>query len=44
MMIAGEEAPAARLALQLSHSRFRAVVWAEREDELGWLSLQNGAR
>lgn len=29
--------------LGLSHSRFGAVVWAEREDELSWLHVHNGA-
>ena len=29
--------------LGLSHSRYGAVVWAEREDELSWLTVHNGA-
>lgn len=29
--------------LQLSHSRFGAVVWSERKDLLSWLTVHNGA-
>jgi transposase len=29
--------------LVLSHSRMEAIVWAEREDELAWLTVHNGA-
>lgn len=29
--------------LQLSFSRFGAVVWAEREDQVSWLAVHNGA-
>jgi transposase len=27
----------------LSHSRMEAIVWSEREDELSWLDVHNGA-
>jgi transposase len=30
-----------KIAADLSHSRFDPVVWAEREDELSWLSVHN---
>jgi len=42
MRIAGEERPLHAFHLQLSHSRFDAVVCAERADELSWLSVHNG--
>lgn len=42
VMIAGEIRPMHAFHLQLSHSRFEAVVWAEREDELSWLTVHNG--
>jgi transposase len=29
--------------LVLSHSRFEAIVWSERTDELAWLSVHNAA-
>jgi len=29
--------------LALSHSRMEAVVWSERQDQLAWLSVHNGA-
>jgi transposase len=29
--------------LVLSHSRMEAIVWAQRQDELAWLSVHNGA-
>lgn len=41
--IAGEVRPMHAFHLKLSHSRFDPVVWAEREDELSWLSVHNGA-
>jgi hypothetical protein len=42
VMIAGEVRPLHAFHLQPSHSRFEAVVWAEREDELSWLTVHNG--
>jgi transposase len=29
--------------LVLSHSRMEAIVWAQRQDELAWLTVHNGA-
>jgi transposase len=29
--------------LVLAHSRMEAIVWAERQDELAWLAVHNGA-
>jgi transposase len=29
--------------LQLSHSRYAAVVWSERKDQLSWQTVHNGA-
>jgi transposase len=42
LKIGGRERPMHAFHLKLSHSRFDAVVWAEREDELSWLSVHNG--
>jgi hypothetical protein len=41
--IAGELRPLHAFHLQLSHSRFGAIVWAEREDLVSWLSVHNGS-
>jgi transposase len=41
--IGGERVALSAFHLVLSHSRFEAVVWSLRTDELGWLSVHNGA-
>jgi len=41
--VRGEERRLHAFHLGLSHSRYGAVVWSEREDELSWLAAHNGA-
>lgn len=43
VLIRGVRQPLHAFHLQLSYSRFGAVVWAEREDLVGWLAVHNGA-
>jgi transposase len=41
--VAGEARDLFAFHLVLSHSRYEAVVWSERTDELAWLSVHNAA-
>lgn len=43
MRIAGDTVPLHAFHLVLSHSRAEAVVWSERADQLGWLTVHNAA-
>jgi transposase len=41
--IGGERRDLFAFHLVLSHSRMEAIVWSERQDELAWLAVHNGA-
>jgi transposase len=43
LVIGGIEVELHAFHLVLSHSRHEAVVWSERQDELAWLAVHNGA-
>jgi transposase len=43
LVVGGEERELHAFHLVLSHSRYEAVVWSERQDELAWITVHNGA-
>jgi transposase len=43
VVVGEEELDLFAFHLVLSHSRYEAIVWSERTDELAWLSVHNGA-
>jgi transposase len=43
VVIGGERVDLSAFHLALSHSRYEAVVWSLRQDELAWLSVHNAA-
>jgi transposase len=43
LVVAGAPRDLFAFQLVLSHSRFEAIVWSERTDELAWLSVHNAA-
>ena len=43
VMIGGESVDLLGFLLQLSHSRFDALVWSRRKDQLAWLHVHNEA-
>jgi transposase len=43
LVVGGERVDLSAFHLVLSHSRYEAVVWSLRKDELAWLAVHNGA-
>lgn len=43
VIVAGAEQKLHSFHMTLSHSRFDAIVWMERQDTLSWLAAHNGA-